>query len=142
MKPSSETRPTTLSEANYDPSRLPGWHPLHMCGMYCDGQDGQNSSCYKEKRKGPPDWYIPALKEPKAAITPPINKVVEAAMAVSAGITKTLGHPAWLTAVGHDAQSVVIFFNQKPPAEILENFLEAANQIPIEWRFMSRPVAV
>jgi len=36
-------------------SRLPGWHPLHCCGVFCDGQDGASSQCAKEKREGPPD---------------------------------------------------------------------------------------
>lgn len=35
------------------PSRLPGWHPAHICGMFCDGQDG-NGQCDDQKRAGPP----------------------------------------------------------------------------------------
>jgi len=37
------------------PSRLPGWHRLHVHGVFCDGQDGGFSQCEKAKRKGPPD---------------------------------------------------------------------------------------
>lgn len=36
-------------------SKLPGWHPLHICGMFCDGQDGATSQCAHDKRQGPPD---------------------------------------------------------------------------------------
>ena len=36
-------------------SRLPGWHSLHVCGIFCDGQDGAGSWCAKAKQKGPPD---------------------------------------------------------------------------------------
>jgi len=35
-------------------SSLPGWHPLHVCGMFCDGQDGASSQCAQERRRGPP----------------------------------------------------------------------------------------
>jgi hypothetical protein len=35
-------------------SLLPGWHPFHVCGIYCDGQDGMSSDCAKDKRRGPP----------------------------------------------------------------------------------------
>ena len=36
-------------------SRLPGWHPAHLCSLYCDGQDGSiTSECAAEKRRGPP----------------------------------------------------------------------------------------
>lgn len=33
---------------------LPGWHPHHICGPGCDGQDGSNSKCGRERRAGPP----------------------------------------------------------------------------------------
>lgn len=36
-------------------SRLPSWHELHVCGIFCDGQDGASSQCARDKRKGPPD---------------------------------------------------------------------------------------
>ena len=36
-------------------STIPSWHPQHICGIYCDGQDGSSSQCALEKRKGPPD---------------------------------------------------------------------------------------
>jgi hypothetical protein len=32
-----------------NPSFLPGWHPDHICGLHCDGQDGKNSQCAQEK---------------------------------------------------------------------------------------------
>ena len=35
-------------------SKIPSWHPRHVCGIFCDGQDGQNSYCAREKRRGPP----------------------------------------------------------------------------------------
>jgi hypothetical protein len=35
-------------------SQLPGFHPRHVCGMFCDGQDGRNSKCAQERRRGPP----------------------------------------------------------------------------------------
>jgi len=35
-------------------SRLPGWHPKHVCGLFCDGQDGSSSQCARERREGPP----------------------------------------------------------------------------------------
>lgn len=35
-------------------SRLPGWHALHQCGMFCDGQDGASSRCFEQQRRGPP----------------------------------------------------------------------------------------
>ena len=35
------------------PSRLPSWHPGHVCGIFCDGQDG-NGQCSDGKRDGPP----------------------------------------------------------------------------------------
>lgn len=34
-----------------DPCRLPSSDPLHTCGMYCDGQDGSNSHCARERAK-------------------------------------------------------------------------------------------
>ena len=43
-----------------DPSRLPGWHPKHKCGEYCDGainSSGQMTlfgRCHRERRRGPP----------------------------------------------------------------------------------------
>jgi hypothetical protein len=36
-------------------SRIPSWHPQHICGIFCDGQDGASSQCARDKRKGPPD---------------------------------------------------------------------------------------
>ena len=36
-----------------DQSKLPGWHPAHCCGIFCDGQDG-NGFCLDEKHRGPP----------------------------------------------------------------------------------------
>lgn len=35
-------------------SRLPGWHPKHQCGFFCDGQDGMSSTCYRERNGGRP----------------------------------------------------------------------------------------
>lgn len=32
-------------------SRLPSEHPDHICGLACDGQDGQNSYCARLRRK-------------------------------------------------------------------------------------------
>ena len=32
-------------------SRLPSAHPDHICGLGCDGQDGQNSYCARLRRK-------------------------------------------------------------------------------------------
>lgn len=40
--------------ARAERSRLPGWHPQHVCGLYCDGQDGASSVCARQKREGPP----------------------------------------------------------------------------------------
>ena len=47
-------KPSKLPEHNEssDPSKLPGYHPNHICGMYCDGQDG-NGVCSREKYWGP-----------------------------------------------------------------------------------------
>ena len=39
-------------EAWHARSKLPGWHPDHSCGAYCDGQDG-NGQCNREKEQGP-----------------------------------------------------------------------------------------
>ena len=33
-----------------EPSKLPGSHPQHVCGLYCDGQDGKSSKCAQERR--------------------------------------------------------------------------------------------
>lgn len=33
-------------------SRLPGWHPCHVCGIFCDGQDSC-SKCFDERLTGP-----------------------------------------------------------------------------------------
>lgn len=35
-------------------SRLPSWHPRHVCGMFCDGQDGLFSKCFRDRCDGPP----------------------------------------------------------------------------------------
>ncbi len=36
-------------------SRIPSWHNQHVCGMYCDGQDGPlTSRCGQIRRRGPP----------------------------------------------------------------------------------------
>lgn len=32
-------------------SNLPPEHPDHICGMFCDGQDGSNSYCARLRRK-------------------------------------------------------------------------------------------
>ena len=37
-----------------DRSLIPSWHPMHVCGMFCDGQDGMFSRCQEAKRLGPP----------------------------------------------------------------------------------------
>lgn len=41
---------TLKSKSNYDRSKLPSNHEDHICGMYCDGQDGINSECAKIRR--------------------------------------------------------------------------------------------
>jgi hypothetical protein len=33
-----------------DLSKLPSGDPRHVCGVYCDGQDGRNSKCATERR--------------------------------------------------------------------------------------------
>lgn len=38
----------------YELSRLPGWHPVHCCGVFCDGQDG-NGQCHDQQNAGPPN---------------------------------------------------------------------------------------
>lgn len=40
-------------EQMQDRSRLPGFHPAHCCGLFCDGQDG-NGQCNDQKMDGPP----------------------------------------------------------------------------------------
>jgi len=30
---------------------LPSEHPDHTCNMFCDGQDGQTSYCYRLRKK-------------------------------------------------------------------------------------------
>lgn len=40
-----------VSDENSRRSRLPSEHPDHICGMLCDGQDGQNSYCSRLRRK-------------------------------------------------------------------------------------------
>lgn len=32
-------------------SNLPSEDPEHICGMRCDGQDGQSSHCYRLRKK-------------------------------------------------------------------------------------------
>jgi len=39
------------------PSIFPGWNPEHICGIFCDGQDG-NGDCNWEKAAGPPKWWL------------------------------------------------------------------------------------
>ena len=41
----------------HNKSIYPSWHNLHVCGMFCDGQDGMGSRCAWEKQAGPPPWY-------------------------------------------------------------------------------------
>ena len=36
------------------PSLIPSWHDAHVCGFFCDGQDGMFSECAQAKRAGPP----------------------------------------------------------------------------------------
>lgn len=42
-RPSLEPAPPNLSQ-------LPSADPRHVCGMFCDGQDGSNSDCARAKR--------------------------------------------------------------------------------------------
>lgn len=46
-------RPEQIAAAaeNSRRSRLPSEHPDHICGLSCDGQDGQNSYCARLRRK-------------------------------------------------------------------------------------------
>lgn len=44
---------TPWNHPAFNLSMLPGWHPAHVCGMFCDGQDG-NGECHAQKRRGPP----------------------------------------------------------------------------------------
>lgn len=46
--------PIPWNNPAYDLSLLPGWHPVHVCGIFCDGQDGTGSLCLSQKMKGPP----------------------------------------------------------------------------------------
>jgi hypothetical protein len=55
---SKERERIAAARTTGDVSRLPGWHPLHRCGMFCDGQDGQNSECATERSYGPPAWFV------------------------------------------------------------------------------------
>lgn len=34
-----------------NPSKLPSYDPEHVCGLFCDGQDGRNSECAKARRE-------------------------------------------------------------------------------------------
>jgi hypothetical protein len=34
----------------------PCWHPEHSCGMFCDGQDGSNSQCSRQKQGWHSAW--------------------------------------------------------------------------------------
>ena len=41
-------------DTDVSPSLLPSWLPEHVCGFFCDGQDGMFSQCAQERRAGPP----------------------------------------------------------------------------------------
>lgn len=47
---SAQTREEHQSSKNQDLSRLPSEDPRHVCGMFCDGQDGSNSHCARRKQ--------------------------------------------------------------------------------------------
>lgn len=40
-----------IAAENSRRSQLPSEHPEHICGLGCDGQDGQNSYCARLRRK-------------------------------------------------------------------------------------------
>ena len=44
-------------EENNRRSGLPPEDPDHICGMRCDGQDGQSSDCYKIRMKLFGKWH-------------------------------------------------------------------------------------
>jgi serine/threonine protein kinase len=47
----------TRAETGENRSLFPSWHCMHICGIFCDGQDGGGSQCAWEKQAGPPEWY-------------------------------------------------------------------------------------
>lgn len=48
------TEAEAIQTLQWDTSMLSGWHPAHICGIFCDGQDG-NGSCTQERYAGPPE---------------------------------------------------------------------------------------
>ena len=57
------------------PSLYPGWHPSHVCGIFCDGQDGGNSDCVCEKRAGAPGWFLSGVKD-RGILSGPVFETV------------------------------------------------------------------
>ena len=56
-----------------DLSQLPSSDPNHLCGMFCDGQDGSNSNCAMLRRQNRPPAPAPArptAKSPAPTSTP------------------------------------------------------------------------
>lgn len=47
----------TVRDTSSKESRLPGWHEDHICGFFCDGQDGRGSQCDQEYQGGMPSAW-------------------------------------------------------------------------------------
>lgn len=162
------TQPLSLEEAGGDSSKLPGWHPDHCCGMYCDGQDGTNSNCAIARRNGPPpgtpnglyqQWLAQRDKElgrtldeitqRNEELGKTLGEMVETqqetslttaryAMVIATALDKIPGIEWWLTAVGHHDGDVVIYFNDIPPDDIVDKFGSEYEGVSIVWSFMSK----
>lgn len=67
---------TALKRA--DPSTIPSDDPAHVCGMYCDGQDGMNSLCARTRRG---EIQVTRVPPPVTSLVPPpVPMVVERAV--------------------------------------------------------------
>ena len=53
-----------------DLSQLPSSDPNHVCGMFCDGQDGSNSNCAMLRRQTRP---APAPAPARTVAKPPVS---------------------------------------------------------------------
>lgn len=82
---------TALKRA--DPSTIPSDDPAHVCGMYCDGQDGMNSLCAQTRRG---EIQVTRVPPPVTSLVPPpVPVVVERAVTPA----KTPQDPAPLLSV-------------------------------------------
>lgn len=75
-------------------SRLPSYDPQHVCGMFCDGQDGSSSKCAQEKRAGGP---LPGA--PAAGGSPGDEELVDELIQVASRRTPTASFVDWSTQI-------------------------------------------